>query len=91
MLNKQVVSRTWRNGGPDALLGEWDMGQPLWKQSEDPQNLNTESPYAQAILLWVQIQKKGMQGLQERFAHPRSQQRDSQQPESGNTPAVMNR
>lgn len=55
---------------------------------EDPQNLNIESPYAQAILLWVQIKKKGMQGLEERFAHPHSQQCDSQQPEGGNTPAV---
>ena len=54
---------------------------------KDPQNLNRESPYAQAIL-WVQIKKKGIQGLEERFAHTNSQHCDSQQPEGGNTPAV---
>ena len=54
---------------------------------KDPQNLNIESPYTQAILLCVQIKKNGIEGL-ERFAHPNSQQCDSQQPEGGNTPAV---
>lgn len=61
-----------------ALMHFWGnvkWGSHCGNSLEDPQSLNIDLPRAQAVLLWAQIQKQGMQGPEERFAHPRSQQR----------------
>ena len=58
-----------------ALMHFWGnvkWGSHCGNSLEDPQSLNIKSPRAQAVLLWAQIQKQGMQGPEERFAHPHS-------------------
>lgn len=86
---KQVVSRTWRNGGPDELLGECEVGQPLWEQSGGSSESKHRVTTCSAVL-WAQIQKQGMQDLK-RDLHTHVHSSKFATAEGGNTPAVVNR
>ena len=82
-----------RGGGEIGTLmcfwWECEMRQPLWEQSgRSSKAKHRITMYSSNPIPGYIPQRREKRGLEEIFAHPCSQQLDSQQPKGGNTPSV---